>query len=219
MDYDFPVNQKTLRIPTSAYKPVKRCPFCHSVFINAKSCEACGRSLQYHLIGEPFGAKSLYGIKERYIENLNAFIRFFPIFENKKSPIAKSYVRKLEKRFSDLISAFNSVDMIANDQRRLFYAESMELMDELLRYDVHASVLEALLIENDTSLVGQELLFYLQGASSSVQFEKTWTDKFLVYRLWGVLRVEYLLKVLIITITVLTMAIKYKDIISSQFGK
>ena len=219
MDYDFRISPETLRIPSTAYKPVKRCPFCQSVFIGEKSCESCGRSMQYHPIGEPFGAKSLYGIKERYIESFNTINRFFPFLENKKSPMAKSYVRKLEKRFSDLISAFNSIDMIANDQRKLFYVETMEMIDELLRYDISPSILQALLLENDSSLVGQELLFYLQGSSSAMKPEKTWQDQVLNYRLWGVLRVEYFLKVSIITATVLTMAVKYKDIISSQFGK
>ncbi|MDD4974307.1 MAG: hypothetical protein PHY93_08135 [Bacteriovorax sp.] len=175
--------------------------------------------MQYHPIGEPFGAKSLYGIKERYIESFNIINRFFPFLENKKSPMAKSYVRKLEKRFSDLITAFNSIDIIVNDQRKLFYVESMEMIDELLRYDIPPSILQALLIENDSSLVGQELLFYLQGASSAMKAEKNWQELVLGYRLWGVLRVEYFLKVSIITATVLTMAVKYKDIISSQFGK
>jgi hypothetical protein len=219
MDYDFRISPETLRIPSTAYKPVKRCPFCQSVFIGEKSCESCGRSMQYHPIGEPFGAKSLYGIKERYIESFNTINRFFPFLENKKSLMAKSYVRKLEKRFSDLISAFNSIDMIANDQRKLFYVESMEMIDELLRYGISPSILQALLLENDSSLVGQELLFYLQGSSSAMKAEKTWQDQVLNYRLWGVLRFEYFLKVSIITATVLTMAVKYKDIISSQFGK
>ncbi|MBC7540049.1 MAG: hypothetical protein H7281_14595 [Bacteriovorax sp.] len=178
--------------------------------------------MQYHPIGEPFGAKSLYGIKERYIESFNKLNRFFPVLENKKSSIAKSYVRKLEKRFSDLISAFNSSDMLANDQRRLFYVESMELIDELLRYGVHSSILQVLLLENDSSLVGQELLFYLQAAdeiNNKSKLEKPWLEQTLEYRLWGVLRVEYFLKVSIITATVLTMTVKYKDIINSQFGK
>lgn len=221
MDYDFRISQETLRIPSTAYRPVKRCPFCQSVYISEKSCESCGRSLQYHPIGEPFGAKSLYGIKERYIESFNKLNRFFPVLENKKSSIAKSYVRKLEKRFSDLISAFNSSDMLANDQRRLFYVESMELIDELLRYGVHSSILQVLLLENDSSLVGQELLFYLQAADeiNKSKLEKPWLEQTLEYRLWGVLRVEYFLKVSIITATVLTMTVKYKDIINSQFGK
>ena len=67
MDYDFRINQEALRIPSTAYQPIKRCQFCQSVFITDKACESCGRSMTYHLIGEPFGVKSYYGIKERYV--------------------------------------------------------------------------------------------------------------------------------------------------------
>lgn len=219
MDYDFNTSSETLRIPKEAYRPVKRCPYCQSVFITEKSCEACGRSLLYHPIGIPFGPKSYYGLKERYIENQNALVRFFPQFEDKNSKLANSYVRNLSKRFTDLISAFNSSELISANERKLFYVESIEIIDELLRYNVAPHLVQSLLEENDGSLIGQELLLYLQNASNSIQAELPWQTNFLEHRLWGVLRVEYFLKVVIITATVLTMAVKYKDIISSQFGK
>ena len=220
MDYDFQITQKTLQIPSSAYLPLKRCPFCQSIFINDKTCESCERSMQYHPIGNPFSAKSMYGIKERYIESLNIFTRNFPLLENKKSPIAKSYIRKLEKRFTDLLSAFNSKDMIANDEKKLFYVESLEIIDELKRYGVDLSILQSLLEENDNSLAGQELLHYLGTEKSLITIDELGRLKLLLdFRLWGIVRVEFLFKVIIITATILIMAVKYKDIISSQFGK
>jgi hypothetical protein len=219
MDYDFRINQEALRIPSTAYQPIKRCQFCQSVFITDKACESCGRSMTYHLIGEPFGVKSYYGIKERYVESLNIADRFFPVLENKKSPLAKSYVRKLEKRFSDLISAFNTSGIIAEDHGKLFYVETIELVDELLRYDIHPSIFQALLLENDSSSEGQKLLFYLENQGISKKTEEAWPELFLNYRLWGVLRVDYFLKIFLITTSILTMAVMYKDIISSQFGK
>lgn len=190
-----------------------------SVYINEKSCEACGKSMQFDPIGEPFGAKSFYGIKERYIERLNVSNRIFPKLENKKSEAAKSYVRKLEKRFSDLISSFNSNNPIASDRSKLFYVESLELIDELLRYDVSSDLIQALLIENDGSLIGQKLLFHLHDESNAMKAESSWQELFLNYRFWGVIKVESFLKFFIITTTIVIMAVKYKDIISSQFGK
>lgn len=219
MDYDFRVDQDYLRIPSSVYRPVKRCPFCQSVFINEKNCESCGRSLIYHPIGEPFSAKSLYGLKERYIESMNVFVRYFPIFEDKNSPKAKSYIRKLEKRFCDLVSGFNSSELMAYDQRKLFYIESIEIINELMRYDVKASLLESLIIDNDNSLIGQEILLYLQAETKTIKADAHWREVILNYRLWGALRVEYFLKVFLVTAMVIFMAVKYKDIISSQFGR
>ena len=145
--------------------------------------------------------------------------RFFPVLENKKSPLAKSYVRKLEKRFSDLISAFNTSGIIAQDHSKLFYVETIELVDELLRYDIHPSIFQALLLENDSSSEGKKLLFYLENQGISKKTEEAWPELFLNYRLWGVLRVDYFLKIFLITTSILTMAVMYKDIISSQFGK
>ncbi len=219
MNHDFQIEREGLRIPKTAYQPIKRCPYCQSVYISDKLCEACGRSLLYNPIGIPFGPKSFYGMKERYIENQNVINRFFPQFENIKSPKAQSYVRNLSKRFTDLISAFNSIELINASDRKLFYVESIEIIDELLRYSVHPQIIQTLLEENDASLIGQELLLYLQNARITIEPELSWQKAFLLHRLWGLIKVEYLLKVIIITATVLTMAVGYKDIISSQFGK
>lgn len=219
MDYDFQTLPESIRIPKSEYKPIKRCPFCHCVFLTEKSCESCGRSLHYHPIGEPFGAKSFYGMKARYVENQNILMKLFPIFENKNSNYSKSYVRNLSKRFTDLISAFNSDHLILPHQRKLFFVESIEIIDELLRYGINPHIVQTLLEENDYSLIGQELLIYLQSARSNIAPDISWKNYFLEYRFWGVLRAEYMLKVIIISATVVTMAVKYKEIISSQFGK
>ncbi len=219
MNYDFNSSAESLNIPQSAYKPVKRCPSCKSVFLTDNLCEACGRSLQYHPIGEPFGPKSFYGIKERYVESQHALYRFFPQFEDKTSKYANSYKRNLSKRFTDLLEAFHSDEEMVKENRKLFYAESMEIIDELLRYNVPSLMIQTVLEENDASLVGRELLIYLQYAESSVRAEKKWQQSFLDFKLWGVLRVEFALKTLLMTATVLFMAVYLREIISSQFGR
>jgi hypothetical protein len=219
MNYDFEINTDALRVPPSAYRPVKRCPFCDSVFISDKSCEACGRSMLYHPVGDPFGPKSYYGLKERYVDSQNILVRFYPQLENKISVGAKSYVRNLSKRFADLISAFNSDSLMKNDERKFFFAESQEIIDELLRYGIAPEIIQLLLEENDNSLIGQELILYLQKARLEIFADNSWHCDFLNYRVCGLLTVEFLFKVAIITTTILIMAVEYKEIISSQFGK
>lgn len=219
MDYNFQIDQETLQIPISVYLPIKRCPFCQSVFITEASCEACGRYFLHHLIGVPFGPKSLFRIKEHYVESFNIFQSFFPILENKKSVAANSYIHKLEKRFSDLISAFNTPGIIAHDEGKLFKIESMELIDELLRYGVSPDLLKTLLLENDNSLVGSELLLHLNETDGAITADSTCLHQLLEYRVLGALRLDYLLKAFIISVTVLTLAVQYKEIISSQFCK
>lgn len=219
MDYDFQSISETLRIPTQAYLPVKRCPYCQSVFINKQSCESCGRSMLYHPIGEPFGPKSFYGMKESYVENLNFMVRFFPPFENKKSPSAQGYLRKLKKRFFYLLNAFNTPDLIAKKQRQIFYNESKVLIDELLCYGISAEVIQALIEESGNSLLSQDLHYHLQSSMRTVSADMSRIDNFLNYRLWGLVRVEYSLKVVIVIVFTIILLANYKEIISSQFGK
>lgn len=219
MDYDFQTESQTLRIPKAVYKPAKRCPFCKSVFIDEKSCEACGRSMLYHPVGQPFGAKSFYAIKERYVESFSFFNKIFPQFENKQSPIAKSYVRNLSKRFSDLIAAFNTEDVIVHEQRNYFYVECIAIIDELIRFGMPSELMQALLADNDHSLIGHELSVYLGQSKTQMSVDTHWKHNFLNYRLWGMVRIENFMKIIIISATVVTMAVAYRDIISSQFGK
>jgi hypothetical protein len=219
MNYDFQIEQSGLNIPMTAYKPVKRCTFCQSVYLSEHFCDSCGRSLNYHPIGDSFGSKSYYGIKKKYTESFHNLHKLFPILENKKSDSAKSYIRNLEKRFADLISSFNSPDLIETKKRRFFYAECLELINELLLYGTSVKSIQVLIYENDNSLIGQELLLFLEDSKNLVLADKSCSDKILSYKIGGVLTLDYTLKVFIITTTLLTMAVAYKDIISSQFGK
>lgn len=218
MSHDFIPHSESLRIPADAYRPARRCRFCHSVFIGDNSCESCGRSIHYHPVGEPFSFKSYYGIKEQYINSLNSFLRFFPYFENYKSQAAQSYVRKLSKRFSDLLSAFNSPDIILPEQEIFFVAESKKIIDELILYGVEAKSIVQIIEMNDNSSSGQELLLYTSYVAND-QAEKPWFKKLLAYQIYGLVSVDYFFKLLIIVATVSTMAVVFKDLISSQFGK
>lgn len=209
------------RPPLNVYKPVKRCPNCQSVYLTDTSCEACGRSLLYHPIGEPFSAKSLYGFKERYYEGLPYLVRCFPVLENKSTPESKSYTRKLLKRFDDLLSAFGESETINSNDRRFFYVETLELIDELLRYGVGPVVLQQKIegvMMNAGTLLVQELLLYLGESQKSNTLARPWKEVLLGHRVLG-MRVEFILKTLLITATVVALAVSYYDIISSQVGR
>jgi hypothetical protein len=219
MDYDFNTSRESLKIPLSVYQPIKHCQFCQSVFINDQICESCGRSMQFHLIGEPFGPKSYYAIKERYVDSLNKIIPYFPFLENKSSIESKSYIRKIEKRFTDLISAYNSIGIIEKKHKPLFLVESMAIIDELLIYNVHFQLIESLLNDNDNSDTGLELLAYLHEVKDLITPEQARNEIFLNHQLWGTIKVEFFLKVVIITASVIAFAVSFRHIISSQFGK
>ncbi len=210
MDYDFSQIDESLKIPPQAYRAFKRCPNCHSVFITDKSCESCGRSLLFHPVGDPFGPKSFYGLKERYLDSLNPFMTHYHQLENKQSTSAKSYIRNISKRFSDLISGINTVGMIPREQRKHFYIECIAIIDELLLYGTRPKIIEMLLSQNDNSLLGQELIYYLQFAQKNIKAEPSWSEFCLNYRLWGTIRLEFLLKVILFSATVLTVAVKLR---------
>lgn len=208
-------------IPESAYRPVKRCPNCQSVFLTDTNCEACGRSLLYHPIGEPFSAKSLYGFKERYYTSFPFYMKYFPIFEEKTGMAAKAYARHLTKRFDDLIVAFGDRSAIETKNRRYFYVEMMELIDELLRYGTDPLIIQQK-IENkllDTGpLLTQELLIYLSESKKENSLSRPWREVMMDHRIGG-MRIEYILKAVLITATVVAIAVNYYGVISSQFGK
>lgn len=208
-------------IPQSAYKPAKRCQNCQSVYLTDTSCEACGRSLLYHPIGEPFSAKSLYGFKERYYASFSPIVKLFPVFENKSGPVAKTYSRQLLKRFDDLLIAFGTPGSISNEGRRFYYVEMLELMDELLRYGIGPVVLQHKVegrISETGPLLSQKILEYLQESKLENKLTKPWTTQLLNERFMGI-RIEYWLKTFLITTTVVTLAVTYYEIISSQVGK
>lgn len=208
-------------IPESAYKPIKRCPSCQSVYLTDTSCEACGRSLLYHPIGDPFSAKSLYGFKERYYASFSPIVKLFPFFENKTGALALTYSRHLLKRFDNLLAAFGALGALSNEDRRFYYVEMLELMDELLRYGVDPIVLQQKVedrIMETGPLLSQKILEYLQESKLDNRPTRPWSTQILDERLMG-LRIDYWLKTILITTTVVTLAVTYYEIISSQVGK
>jgi hypothetical protein len=208
-------------IPQSSYRPIKRCPNCQSVYLTDTQCEACGRSLLYHPIGEPFSAKSLYGFKERHYGSFSILLKYYPIFENKKSEDSKSYVRNLMKRFDDLLQAFGEANAIPSNNRRFFYVEMLELIDELLRYGVSSHTLQFKIEARDTEtgpLLTQELIYYLHESQLENNLGPTWPELLMQHRFLGV-KVNNWLKLGMITATIIILAVSYYGFINSQVGR
>lgn len=154
-----------LVIPPEAYKEFRRCPHCQSVFIDDNKCEACGKIINFKPIGEALGPKSVYGLKEKYVENLPLITRFISSMENKQSPLAVNYKRHLNKRFILLLEAFNEGSFIdSKKDRKLFYNELKDLISEELEMGVGVLAIEALIekkLGSEHPLLNQELLLHL----------------------------------------------------------
>jgi hypothetical protein len=126
----------------------------------------------------------------------------------------------MAKRFSDLISAFNDESMMKNfGDRKLFYVECRDIIEELLRYGFAADDIITMLENNDTSVVGSELIqFTLTSAREITPLKKVW-NSFLDYRIFGILTVDFSLKAILVAATIVTMATQFRYFISWQFGK
>ena len=201
MNYNFE-NESQLCIPKNAYRPYKRCEFCQSVYLTDNLCESCGRSVRYDLIGDPFGHKSFYGIKERYIQALPAPVRLYPFLENIKSPEAKALIRQLQKRLGDL------AHILEHEQKKLFDIEALEIMNELLFYSVSVDTIRSYLghnFEYEKILVRTALTIRPKGKR---------LQSLLNYRLAGALRVKFAL----VTAT-FVVGLIYLVTTNLQFGK
>lgn len=211
-----------MTIPLEVYKPQVRCPYCQSVHLTEHLCESCGRSLIYHPIGEAFGYKSFIGIKERYIESLNPWTRWFPLYEDKLSPSARKYCRHQEKRFEELLTALHEDTMPFNEERRFFYIELIFLIDELLSYGVPKDQI-ALKIENNfidsNQILSAELLKILHESNEFSQLvPQKKVDVFLNQRTFSLSR-DFIFKAFLITATINYVAIYYYEFFSSLIGK
>jgi hypothetical protein len=211
MNFDFELDKKSLYIPKEVYRPIKKCPFCQSVFITDTACEACGRNLDYNLVGKPFSPKSFYRIKEKYVQSFPFLLKMFPIFENKKGLAAQSYIRNLKKRTNDILIGFSSVDLIKSEDRRYFYFELKEIILELLDYGVKEDVIFSMIESNESEdLIHQELLVFLQSQKKSNLSFTNWSYLLMNYKVWGVLRLEFILKFAMVFGFILFVAIKLR---------
>ena len=223
MNYeDFLLRDNTLSIPQEAYKPQVRCPYCQSVHLSDLLCESCGRSLLYHPIGEAFGFKSYTGLKEKYIESLSWFERWYPLYEDKLSPAAQKYSRQLEKRFDELLGALQEDSLPRNAERRFFYIELIFLIDELLDYGKTKKELsekiERTFVESNQILSAELLRVLNESRAEVVITSQKKLDIFLQQKTLE-LRRDFILKSFFIVATLNYVAITYYEFFSSRVGK
>ncbi len=149
-----------LKIEQTAYQPVKKCPFCQSVFLNQNWCESCGRNLSFDLIGKPYSEKSFFTLKEDYIKTFYLFYRLYPDFENIYSEESRSYQKKLFKRFKNLIDGFEEPKAMTLEDRPHFYFEAKNVIKELVYYHFPKEEIVEYLCKHPENLINQELLSY-----------------------------------------------------------
>ena len=199
MDYNFN-NEAQFRVPVSAYQPYKRCEYCQSVYLTDNICESCGRSVRFDVIGKPFGYKSYYGIKERYINELPWLVQRYPIFETTTSDQAQALVRQLRRRLLLL------GQLQEHDDLELFFVEAYAIINELLFYSVSMQIIEADL--------GNHIMLknYLIEVNSSIVPKKPWLKEMLEFKVLGTMRVTFILQLI-------TMLVSLIMVVNWQYGK
>lgn len=172
------------------YRPVKTCPKCTSLFITDNECEGCGFQFSYSPLGEAFGEKSFYSLKETYWDDRSRLIQLWPSFERRKSSDAQKYLRDLNHRYELLL------DFLLGDSgvdRKFYWIEFKDLCRELISYEVSIDELSGKL--NDHSIHGYGPLIhdFLNELDVEYLFEMTPWDSLQNYKIGGVLKFRFLI--------------------------
>lgn len=155
------------------------CPSCHSLHITKSHCESCGLQFWIDIIGEPFGARSFFTLKDDFSLELSRmdYIHWKLSIESfKKKSEVQRYLRHSLKRYRDLIQFFSQLEehSIESDQLRLFIYETKELMHE---YNKFKGDLSALFIPLQSASFDSSLAMAVEKELSSFlnQMER-WED-------------------------------------------
>lgn len=108
----------------------KTCPKCGSLFVTKKECEACGFQFWIDLLGEPFGVRSFFTLRDDFTHQFAWSYRFAAFQWGKNRDEIKKYRRTLNKRFEILCGYFFDSFDKDKERRRLFLFEAGELMQE-----------------------------------------------------------------------------------------
>jgi hypothetical protein len=111
---------------------IEVCPKCESLFITSRECEACGYQFAIDRLGEPYGEKSFYALKDSHFSSLPAPMRVWPSLEKYMTSKVRKYLFELKRRFQLLADAFEN-DPRPNSE---YAVEVKDLVIELRDYGV-----------------------------------------------------------------------------------
>lgn len=129
------VNRPQLQVsnPLRPFEKVavkKLCPKCGSLFVTKKECEACGYQFWVDLLGEPFGARSFFVMRDDFTHQYRWVYRFAMTSWGKQHQALVKYRRTILKRFEILCGYFFDEFDKNKERRRLFIFEAQEIIHE-----------------------------------------------------------------------------------------
>jgi hypothetical protein len=187
--------------------PVKRCPYCESIYINDRQCEACGRLLDKHFLGEPFGVKSFYQLRANFWHERHPLFKVMPAPYFIPKILKERYRLQLLTRLMALYQYFllDDEELLESEQRNYFFEELKEVVGELAsfgqtvaplleRLDVVATKLEE---KNLSTIKGQQqtLMEVVSASYEQVGPLPSFLKLMLDYKVAGLLSIRFLLNV------------------------
>jgi hypothetical protein len=151
----------------------KTCPKCGSYFVTKKECESCGFQFWIDLLGEPFGERSFFNLRDQFQHQYRWHYRFAFLSSVKTSKVAKRYKRSLYKRFEILCGYFFDEFDKDKERRKLFLFEATEIMNEVCLWGGSLSQLWLMLERGEHHPLFQVLSQELKGLDNQ---EKTKID-------------------------------------------
>ncbi len=188
---------------------IKRCVHCGSVFITDSECESCGRQFSYEWIGTPLGQNSLYSLRQQYQKQLDYKQKILSFFWQESSALTLAYRRKLLRRFSLLLDYLTNKDYADIDQHNtisLFTIELKDLVEEMMNVGVaYQRVVEILDSCSDRALV--KSVYYWLNTVEHQRYRFSILDFLFNYRLFGAIRIGFLLISFLATGVICALAI------------
>ncbi len=153
------------------------CPSCNSLHVTKTHCESCGLQFDLDIIGEPFGVRSFFTLKDDF----DAILSKLDVLQFKLSPSkfsekveVKRYVRHMLKRYNDLIEFLTDLQLDeiphhGQDRIRLFLYEAKEIMKEYSLYTKDLSALYIPLKHTKEDAISREIKLNLYSLDQQVR--------------------------------------------------
>ncbi len=181
--------------PFEKVKVTKICPSCSSVFITEKECESCGLQFWVDLIGEPFGERSFFVMKDDFILNSPFYLKYLPRKIFLKRSATHKYKRALLKRFELLTEYFFDRTEEDISKRKAFLFEASKIIEEYGEVGGSGSALWALVDRGEKHPLAPQLYNSLRnselvvGSGKKANFLQLFSNGLLVEFLFSIVAV------------------------------
>lgn len=189
-----PTTSNPLR-PFERVQVKKTCPKCGSYFVTKKECESCGFQFWIDLLGEPFGERSFFNLRDQFQHQYSWHYRFAFLKSVKESQVAKRYKRSLYKRFEILCGYFFDEFDEDKERRKLFLFEANEIMNEVWLWGGSLSQLWLMLEQGEHHPLFQVLASELKQIDNQEKTKLNLKDIVVHEKFFGTFSYLFLLKV------------------------